>query len=155
MFILAAFIGWLYEVVCTYALFQIYVDRGVLHLPLCPIYGFGILLLYLIFRKVKNPFAVFAGSAVITTVIEYITSVAAEYFFHVELWSYEPWPLNYQGRISLISSCIFGLMAVIFLKLAVPLIERVYQTKAKTIISLFVTLLYLFCIIWELRFIFG
>ena len=37
--------GWLYEVACVYVMFGIYVDRGVLHLPACPIYGFGMLLM--------------------------------------------------------------------------------------------------------------
>ena len=44
-FILASLIGWLYEIVMGLIVWGQFVDRGVLHLPLCPIYGFGVLLI--------------------------------------------------------------------------------------------------------------
>ena len=149
MFALASFIGWAYEVICTFVLFHYWADRGVLHLPFCPIYGFGILILYLIFRKVKEPLLIFLGSAVITTAIELGASYILEYFFHVQLWSYKGWYFNFDDRISLISSCIFGLMAVCFLKLIVPLTERIYSSKIKDIAAVSVALFYVFCIVWE------
>ena len=152
MFFLSSFIGWVYEIICVYVLFHCYMDRGVLHIPCCPIYGFGLLILYFIFRKVKNPFVVFGGSVAITTTVEYLTYVFVEYKYHVILWTYEGWPLNYKGRVSAISSIIFGLLAVSFLKLAVPVIERIYGSKAKKAVSLFVTALFFFCVGWESTF---
>ncbi len=153
MFFAASFIGWLYEITCIYVLFKTYMDRGVLHLPCCPIYGFGILILYFVFGKIKNPFAIFIGSTVITTAVEYATYMIVLNRFHVTLWTYEGWYLNYKGRISAVSSCIFGLMAVLFLKLAVPLLDRVFASKAGKYVSYGVFILYLFCIFWEMRFI--
>ena len=150
MFALASFIGWAYEVICTYVMFHYWIDRGVLHLPFCPIYGFGMMILYLIFRKLKNPLLIFTGSAVITTAIELGASYLLEYFFHVQLWSYRGWYLNFDERISLISSCIFGLLALLFLKLIVPLTERIYSSKIKDIAAVSVALFYIFCIIWEI-----
>ena len=150
MFIAASFIGWAYEVLCTYVLFHYWADRGVLHLPLCPIYGFGMMILYLIFRKVKSPGMIFLGSAVITTVIELGASYLLEYLFEARLWSYGGWPFTFDDRISLISSCIFGLMALMFMKLIVPLTERIYASWAKKYTAAFVVLLYAFCIIWEI-----
>ena len=149
MFALAAFIGWAYEVICTYLLHHYWTDRGVLHLPFCPIYGFGMMILYLIFRKVKNSLLIFTGSAVITTTIELGASYFLEYFFHVQLWSYNDWPFSFDDRISLISSCIFGLMALLFLKLIVPLTERIFSSKIKDTAAVLVALFYIFCIIWE------
>ena len=152
MFLLASFIGWLYEIICVYVVFGKYFDRGVLHIPCCPIYGFGMLVLYFIFRKVKNPFVIFFGSAFITTAIEYITALVAENKFHRVLWSYRNWPLNFQGRISLISTCLFGLMALLFMKLAVPVINRIYGSRAKNAVSLTVILLFLCITAWEVHF---
>lgn len=150
LFILAAFIGWVYEIICVFALFGHYMDRGVLHLPLCPIYGFGMLFLYLVFKKVKNPFAVFFGSALITTVIEYLAALVFENCFHQELWTYRSWPLNFRGRISLISSLSFGLMATLYLLLVIPPVKKLFASKAGRYLSLFTTLLFLFCLGWEL-----
>ena len=153
MFLLASFIGWLYEIVCVYVVFRTYFDRGVLHIPCCPIYGFGMLILYYIFRKVKNPLIVFAGSVFITTTVEYLTAIVAEYRFHKILWSYSNWPLNYQGRICAISSCLFGIMALLFMKLIVPALDRIYGSKAKNAVSLTVILVFLCIIAWEVHFI--
>ena len=85
LFILAAFIGWAYEIGCVYVIFGFYFDRGVLHLPVCPIYGFGMLTLYPIFRKVKNPLIIFAGSTLISTIVELVASLILEYRFNLEL----------------------------------------------------------------------
>ena len=152
LFILAAFIGWAYEITCVYVIFGLYFDRGVLHLPVCPIYGFGMLTLYPIFRKVKNPVIVFAGSTVISTVVELVASLILEYKFNLELWSYIEWPLNYQGRVSAISSGIFGLMATLFMMLVVPAVRKLYSEKTAKYTAIASTVLFFFCLIWELRF---
>ena len=154
LFFLASLMGWLYEVACVYVMFGVYVDRGVLHLPACPIYGFGMLLLYAAFHKVKNPLIIFAGSALISTVIEYVAYEILYYGFNLVLWSYEPWPLNYKGKVSVISSCLFGLMTVIFMKLAVPPAEKLFDSKtdskAKKYAAAAVAVFYIFCIGWEI-----
>ena len=152
MFLLASFFGWLYEIACVYALFKTYVDRGVLHIPCCPIYGFGMLILYFLFRKIKNPAVIFFGSVFITTAVEYITAIVAEYRFHVELWTYRGWPLNFQGRVCAISSCLFGIMALMFMKLVVPLLDKIYVSKARRAVSLFVVILFLWIAAWEVHF---
>ncbi|MBE6853211.1 MAG: ABC transporter permease [Ruminococcus sp.] len=126
-FITASFIGWLYEIITIYIMYDTYYDRGVLHLPLCPIYGFGMLMLYAVLRKIKNGVLYFSGSVIITTLLELSVSYIAEYRFGLILWSYDDWPLNFQGRISLISSCIFGFLAVGFVKLIKPKIDSIFE----------------------------
>ena len=150
LFFLASFMGWLYEVTCVYAMFGVYIDRGVLHLPACPIYGFGMLILYAAFHKVKNPLIIFAGSTLISTVVEYAAYEILYYGFNLVLWSYELWPLNYKGKICVISSCLFGLMTVLFMKLAVPPAEKLFDSRAKNYAAAAVFLFYIFCIGWEI-----
>lgn len=152
MFLLASFIGWLYEIVCVYVMYKTYYDRGVLHIPCCPIYGFGMLILYFLFRKVKNPLIVFTGSVVITTTVEYIAAIVLEYRFHRILWTYRDWPLQFQGRVSAISSCLFGIMALLFMKLIVPGLNRIYASRVKNAVSAAVIILFLWIIAWEVHF---
>jgi len=153
-FMVASFIGWLYEITAGFLVFGFYFDRGVLHLPFCPIYGFGMLALLLIFRKTKSWLLVFFGSIGITTLLELIVSYLAQYLFHTELWNYGLWPLNFEGRISLISSLIFGLMAIAFIKGIWPLTNKLFTSKAKLPLSVAVGVGYLFSIVWELFFLF-
>ena len=152
LFMLAAFLGWLYEIGCVYVMFHHYQDRGVLHLPMCPIYGFGILLLLGIFRERKNLFLLFFGSALIATAIELASSYAIEYFLHESLWTYESWPLQFQGRISGVSSAMFGLLATLFLRLVRPPVGKLFRSRARMVAAVFTAALAVFCAVWELRF---
>ena len=152
LFGLASFIGWLYEIICVWVLFRTYYDRGILHIPICPIYGFGILILIFLFRKVKNPFSLFIGSALVTTGVELLTSYVLEYRFNMILWTYEGWPLSFQNRISAISSCLFGLMALAFIKLVKPPFDRLFSSKYRWIGTAAVWILALFCVFIEYRY---
>ena len=129
LFLLASFLGWVYEIVCVWTLHHIYVDRGILHLPMCPIYGFGFLVLYAMFHKVKNPLYLFVFSFLVTSVIELSASYILEYKFHMILWTYEGWPLNFQNRISVVSSMLFGVMTVLFTKGVKPPVYCIFDSK--------------------------
>lgn len=50
----AAIGGWIYEEICVYVMYHYIYNRGMLHLPLCPIYGFGAWGLYALFHKCKR-----------------------------------------------------------------------------------------------------
>lgn len=123
-FIAAAFGGWVYEEICVYLLYHHIYNRGMLHLTICPIYGFGAWGLYMLLHKVKRSSLYFLLSVVIASAFEYGCSYLLEFLFHKSFWTYEGWPLSIQNRISLISSLIFGLLAVIFAKLLLPALKK-------------------------------
>lgn len=150
LFALASCIGWLYEMVCVWLLYGYYFDRGVLHLPMCPIYGFGVLLLMFVLRTVKNPFGIFLGSFLIASGVELTASYILEYGFHRILWSYEGWPLSFQDRISLVSSLIFGIMATVFIKLGKPQIDKLFKSKQAAAAAVIVSMLFVAGVSWEL-----
>ena len=123
-FILAGLIGWLYEIVMGLIVWGKFFDRGVLHLPLCPIYGFGVLLILAAVGKKRTFLRIFIYGTVLSTVLELVASYLLEWIFHLRLWDYELWPLQFQGRISLPSSLIFGLFSVLMIGLVYPLISK-------------------------------
>lgn len=150
-FIIASFVGWVYEIIATYLIYGRYYDRGILHLPLCPIYGFGALGLAVLFRNVRPGRYIFLGGTIVTAVFELFCAYGLEYFFHLTLWTYEGWPLNFQNRISLISSMIFGILAVIFMKCVKPCVETFCRKSSPLWIHILVTVLLLVCAAVELR----
>lgn len=150
-FITASFIGWVYEIIATYLIYGEYYDRGILHLPLCPIYGFGALGLALLFRKVRSGLYIFIGAVVVTAVFELLSAYVLEYVFHLILWTYEGWPLNFQNRISLVSSVIFGILGVIFLKCVKPGVEALCRKSRPLWIHIFIALLLIVCTVAEIR----
>ena len=123
-FTAAAFGGWIYEEICVFLLYHHIYNRGMLHLTICPIYGFGAWGLYLLLRKVRNSGLFFLLSTAIASIFEYACSYLLEFLFHRSFWTYEGWPLSVQNRISLISSLIFGVFALVFARLILPPLIR-------------------------------
>lgn len=124
-FIVAGLAGWIYEVATVWIMWHYFVNRGILHLPIVPIYAVGAFLLLIILRKKINPIALFIAAMVITTVFELGASYLLEFIFHEQFWSYESWYFNILGRSSLISSAIFGLLAVGYFYWLHPLSEKI------------------------------
>ncbi len=149
LFALASFFGWLYEMGCVFVIYGYYFDRGVLHLPMCPIYGVGILLLMLVLKRVNHTAGIFLGSFIVATGVELGASYLLEYGFHRVLWSYEGWPGSFQDRISLVSSIIFGLMATIFIKVIKPPIDRLFRSDHADFAAAIVVLLFIAAAAWE------
>ena len=124
-FAIYSFIGWVYETVLTWAVLGYYVDRGMLHLPLCPIYGFCALALLLIFHRIKSVPVIFVLGTVLTTAAELAASYVLEWFTDERLWNYADWKFNFQGRIAPGSSLIFGVLCVILMKLLHPALVHI------------------------------
>ncbi len=141
IFIISSFIGWLYETIITSIQCGQFVDRGVLHLPLCPIYGFGALMILLLFGRIKNGFVVFCAGTLVTTLVELIASYLLEYFLHIHLWSYAGWPLQFEERVSLLSSIVFGILSVLLVKIIYPATQKWMQkisTKSQIVFCSFI-----------------
>ena len=67
------------------------------------------------------------------------------------LWDYFQWKLNFQGRISLFSSIIFGTFCVLYVKGVAPLSELVHEKfpKAAVIFTFALALINLGVCIWR------
>lgn len=118
-----SFIGWAYETILTSAVWGRFAERGWLHLPICPIYGFCALALLLILRRIKNPFLIFLAGTAVTTAAELAASYVVWDLADSRLWDYDNWAFNFQGRIALGSSLIFGVLCVLLIKVLHPAAE--------------------------------
>lgn len=130
-----SFIGWVYETVLTSIVWGKFAERGVLRLPLLPIYGFCSLLMILLLGRIKSiPLLFFLGGGIITA-LELAASYILEYLVPYRLWDYSDWALNFDGRISLFSSMIFGILCVLLVRVLHPAAEKIYpKLKPRTVI---------------------
>ncbi len=120
-FYIAAFLGWILETIFAFMVGNME-KRGFLYSPVCPIYGFGAILILLIHneikkKKIKNTFIIFVIYSVSFTILEYLSSVILEALFDMRWWDYTDLFMNFQGRIALAYSAAFGLVGIIFAKL--------------------------------------
>jgi len=118
-FLIYSFLGWVIEVVFHVVVGGKIINRGFLNGPVCPVYGFGMICVLLIYNLVgsDNTFIVFLEGLVFTTLIELIAGFILDKFFHARWWDYSSMPLNLNGYICLGFSIIWGLAVVFVIKL--------------------------------------
>ena len=98
---------------------------------------FGILLaLLLLFRRRNAWYHVFLASTVLVTVLELVCSYLLEAWLGFQLWNYADWPLQFEGRISLLSSVIFGVMSLLLVKALHPLVMRLTERAPALLIRI-------------------
>lgn len=125
-FVIAGFIGWIYEVLTVWIMWGYFENRGMLHMPIVPIYAVGAFLLRVVLgEKKRNPLYVFLFSAVITTLFELGASYLLEFIFHRQFWTYRAWWGSILDRSSIISSAIFGLFALIYFYIVHPISGKI------------------------------
>ena len=124
-FIIYSFLGWCCETVYCSILQKKFVNRGFLYGPLCPIYGCGALLVLYLLRDVRaSILPLFLSGMVVTTILEYLTSVLLEKLFHMKWWDYSAMPFNINGRVCLLNSCEFGALSVFVIMVLHPAVTR-------------------------------
>lgn len=137
-FIIYAFLGWCVEVAYHVVTSGKFINRGFLNGPVCPIYGFGmIILIYLLSPLVDNFILLFLGSFLLTSILEYITGFILERVFHDKWWDYTEVPFNIKGYICLSFSIAWGLGGVFILNIIHPPIYKfvaVFNNKIGNII---------------------
>lgn len=128
-FFVCAFIGWIWEIILTLIQTGNIVNRGVLHGPWLPIYGFGgVGILLLVGHLRKYPPLVFLTSAVFCGLMEYLTGWYLETVKHMKWWDYSHMLFNLHGRVCLLSVLCFGLCGLFVIYIIYP---RFHDTFAK------------------------
>ena len=122
--IIYSFLGWCIESIYKTIIEKKITNSGFLYGPYCPIYGFGALIMILVFSKIPhNIFTIFIISMFILTIWEYIVGVILEKIFKTKYWDYSHLKFNIKGRVCLKNSIYWGILGVIFVFIVHPMIE--------------------------------
>ncbi len=125
IFFVCAFIGWLWEVTLYLFMTGNFVNRGVLHGPWLPIYGFGGLGIVLLLRRFKkHPLIIFFAAVIGCGTLEYFTGWYLETFKHLKWWDYSSNFLNLHGRICIGSVTAFGLCGLTIIYVLYPILIK-------------------------------
>lgn len=94
--------------------------------PFNTVYGVGALALYLCLGRLgkKNIVQLFLVGAVLGTVVEFLCSFLQEVVFGTISWDYSNMPLNIGGRVCILFTVFWGLLAILWAKLLQPLLEK-------------------------------
>lgn len=142
-----SFIGWVYEsTLCSITGHKL-VNRGFFNGPICPVYGFGALIIIFALGSEADSsvLTLFLASAVLTCTLEYITSWLLEKLFHAKWWDYSKYRFNINGRVSLLGGLVFGFLGVLVLKVVHPFVRGIVDSLP--LFWLYVISATLFCIL--------
>lgn len=157
LLIIYSILGWCGEMIyCSAGQRKLCEKRGFLNGPVCPIYGHGALVVLLCLHGgCKNPLLTFLLGAVLTSLVEYITSFAMEKLFHMRWWDYSQYKFHLNGRICLLNSTLFGLASVFLCHFANPPISAwlagLLASGAAVPLSLILLAVYLTDIVLSVR----
>ena len=115
LFFVYSFLGWTLETVLAAFKQKRFVNKGVVNLPFCILYG-GEAMFITIFCRVLHGIWLYIGSAILITVFKWIAGALIEKIYHERWWDYTKRRWNIGGYVSLIDSAFFGMVAVVMMK---------------------------------------
>lgn len=125
-FFFMCFVGWIWEVSLSMISYGCFVNRGVLHGPWIPIYGFGCVLILLLLKRFRmRPKVEFSMAVLLCGCIEYFTGFFLELTHNGQKWwDYTGYFLNLHGRICAEGLLVFGIGGMAFVYVIAPLIDN-------------------------------
>lgn len=144
LFLIYSVLGWLIETIYTTVTSKKFVNRGFLLGPYCPIYGTGAMCIIFVLKEYKDDLIIlFLVSAVLCSIIEYITSYIMEKLFHARWWDYSLYKFNLNGRICLLNSVLFGLLGVLLISFIHPKLNKLISLITNNLIGYILLILFI------------
>ena len=133
-FLIYSFAGWCVEVVFHAMKAHRLVNRGFLNGPVCPVYGFGVVLVFAAVHLIVDRsggtlqdvsiIMLYPIGVLLTTAVELLGGFMLDKAFHARWWNYSSEKYNFRGYICLKFSLLWGLGVVFLVKFAHPFIDR-------------------------------
>lgn len=127
VFIIGSFIGALIEILWVYFVDHKFMSRSsLLYGQFSVIWGFGCVILTLLFRKMQNRSnsIIFLIGTIVGGVYEYACSFLSEKVFGVVFWDYRHIPFNIHGRVNLMFCFFWGLISVVWVRYLYPALSH-------------------------------
>ncbi len=103
--------------------------RGVIWGPISPVYGFGaIIMIWLIGRRKRKDWQILLYGAILGGGFEYLISFLQETFLGTVSWDYSNEILNINGRTTIPFAIVWGLLALVLIKIIYPAISNVVES---------------------------
>ena len=116
LFIVFSFIGWIIDSSYRSIVLKKWINAGYFRGPVCPVYGFGGLLLVIMFKIFSSMdiYLLILLSSIGMVVIEYFAGAFSVKFLKVTLWDYSKARFNLHGHVDLVHSFYWIILVLIF-----------------------------------------
>lgn len=156
-FIIFSILGLIIETVYCYVTEGKLENRkGLVWGPFCPIYGVGASAIIIIWgnsnKSIKD---LFIEGVIIGSIVEYIISFILEAIYGIRFWDYSYLSYNLNGRIAIIYSLFWGLLAVVLIKFISPFINKLIKKIPKNnILNIGLIIFFIvdsICTVWAIQ----
>ena len=108
-FLIYSCIGWCLEVIYAAATTGQLVNRGFLNGPVCPIYGFGMIIVLFALTPLQHSILLlYIGGVILPSALELVGGWALYKLYHTRWWDYSDFPFNIGGYICLEFCLLWG-----------------------------------------------
>ena len=122
-FLIYSCLGWCLEVVYAAVTTGKLVNRGFLNGPVCPIYGFGmVIVLYSLTPLVDNTLLLYLGGVILPSALELVGGWALYKLYRTRWWDYSDYPFNIGGYICLEFCLLWGVGTLVVMRIVHPII---------------------------------
>ena len=122
-FLIYSCTGWCLEVIFAAATTGQLVNRGFLNGPVCPIYGFGmIIVLFALTPLQGSVLLLYIGGVILPSALELVGGWALYKLYHTRWWDYSDFPFNIGGYICLEFSLLWGVGTLVVMRIVHPVV---------------------------------
>ena len=122
-FLIYSCIGWCLEVIFAAATTGQLVNRGFLNGPVCPIYGFGmVIVLFTLTPLQGSVLLLYIGGVILPSALELVGGWALYKLYHTRWWDYSDFPFNIGGYICLEFSLLWGVGTLVVMRIVHPVV---------------------------------
>lgn len=122
-FLIYSFLGWCLEVIFAAVTTGELANRGFFNGPVCPIYGFGMVIVLLVLTPIQSSLLLlYLGGVLLPSALELVAGWMLYKAFHTRWWDYTDYPFNLGGYICLEFSLLWGVGAVLMIRVVHPVV---------------------------------
>ena len=142
-FLIYSCLGWCVEVVYAAATTGQLVNRGFLNGPVCPIYGFGMILVLFFLTPLEDDLLLlYLGGVILPSALELVGGWALYKLYRTRWWDYTDKPFNIGGYVCLEFSLMWGVGAMVMVKAIHPTIAALVNIIPPLVGFVLICLLY-------------
>ncbi len=145
-FVIYSIVGYIIEMIFALLTKGVLESRkSFLYGPFCAIYGLGATTMIIGLQKFnKNNYTLFFGGVFIGAIVEYLVSWIGEMIFNIKWWDYSNMPFNINGRICLMFSIVWGILAIYLMTYFNPKIDKLLNKIPSKILKPITAILVVF-----------
>jgi len=122
-FLIYSCIGWCLEVIYAAATTGQLVNRGFLNGPVCPIYGFGMIIVLFALTPLQHSILLlYLGGVILPSALELVGGWALYKLYHTRWWDYSDFPFNIGGYICLEFCLLWGVGTLVVMRIVHPVV---------------------------------